>query len=115
MVSNILNFHPYLGKIPNLTHIFQMGWFNHQPVDGNGETPIFHVKVSNHPIETSISKLDVWSSRSLSFISFSLQKQHVFVDSIRGFLRNEKNPVVVCWVYVVDEILECPRKLVNGY
>ena len=21
-----------LGKIPNLTHIFQMGWFNHQPV-----------------------------------------------------------------------------------
>ena len=23
--------HPYLGKIPNLTNIFQMGW-NHQPV-----------------------------------------------------------------------------------
>ena len=22
--------HPYLGKIPILTHIFQMGWFNHQ-------------------------------------------------------------------------------------
>ena len=26
----MLNFHPYLGKIPNLTNIFQMGW-NHQP------------------------------------------------------------------------------------
>ena len=26
------NFHPYLGKIPILTHIFQMGWFNHQQV-----------------------------------------------------------------------------------
>ena len=26
MVSNIF----YLGKISNLTHIFQMGWFNHQ-------------------------------------------------------------------------------------
>ena len=25
-----LNLHPYLGKIPILTHIFQMGWFNHQ-------------------------------------------------------------------------------------
>ena len=25
-------FHPCLGKIPILTHIFQMGWFNHQPV-----------------------------------------------------------------------------------
>ena len=30
MVSNIFYFHPYLGKIPNLTNIFQMGW-NHQP------------------------------------------------------------------------------------
>ena len=29
MVSNIFYFHPYLGKIPNLTKIFQMGW-NHQ-------------------------------------------------------------------------------------
>ena len=24
--------HPYLGKIPVLTNIFQMGWFNHQHV-----------------------------------------------------------------------------------
>ena len=30
MVSNIYYFHPYLGKIPILTNIFQMGW-NHQP------------------------------------------------------------------------------------
>ena len=30
VVSNIFYFHPYLGKIPNLTNIFQMGWFNHQ-------------------------------------------------------------------------------------
>ena len=29
MVSNIFYFHPYLGKIPVLTNIFQMGW-NHQ-------------------------------------------------------------------------------------
>ena len=25
VVSNIFHFHPYLGKISNLTHIFQMG------------------------------------------------------------------------------------------
>ena len=25
VVSNIFYFHPYLGKIPNLTNIFQMG------------------------------------------------------------------------------------------
>ena len=30
VISNIFNFHRYLGKIPNLTNIFQMGW-NHQP------------------------------------------------------------------------------------
>ena len=29
VVSNILYVYPYLGKIPILTHIFQMGW-NHQ-------------------------------------------------------------------------------------
>ena len=28
--SNILYFHPFLGKIPNLTNIFQVGW-NHPP------------------------------------------------------------------------------------
>ena len=30
-VSKIFYFHPYLGKIPILTNIFQMGW-KHQPV-----------------------------------------------------------------------------------
>ena len=29
VVSKIFYFHPYLGKIPILTHIFQRGW-NHQ-------------------------------------------------------------------------------------
>ena len=29
MVSNMFYFHPYLGKIPIVTNIFQMGW-NHQ-------------------------------------------------------------------------------------
>ena len=37
VVSNIFYFHPYLGKIPNLTNIFQMDW-NHQPV-------IYHTQV----------------------------------------------------------------------
>ena len=29
MASNIFNFHTYLGNIPILTNIFQMGW-NHK-------------------------------------------------------------------------------------
>ncbi len=32
VVSNTFYFHPYLGKIPILTNIFQLGW-NHQLVD----------------------------------------------------------------------------------
>ena len=43
VVSNILYFHPYLGKIPILTNIFHLGW-NHQPVIGSHrihETGIF--------------------------------------------------------------------------
>ena len=31
-ISHIFYFHPYLRKWSNLTNIFQMGWFNHQPV-----------------------------------------------------------------------------------
>ena len=30
MVSNMSYFHTYLGKITNVTNIFQLGWFNHQ-------------------------------------------------------------------------------------
>ena len=33
-------FHPYLGKISILTNIFQMGWFNHQPVQLLGTLPL---------------------------------------------------------------------------
>ena len=32
--KHFLNIHPYLGKIPILTHIFRMGWLNHQLVLG---------------------------------------------------------------------------------
>ena len=30
VVSNIFYIHSYLGKITILTHIYRMGWFNHQ-------------------------------------------------------------------------------------
>ena len=33
VVSNMFYVHPYLGKWSNLTYIFQMGGFNHQPED----------------------------------------------------------------------------------
>ena len=34
VVSNIFYFHPYLGKIPILTNIFQRGWNHQLEVDG---------------------------------------------------------------------------------
>ena len=34
MISNIFYFHPYLGKIPILTNIFQMGWNHHLVIHG---------------------------------------------------------------------------------
>ena len=43
VVSNIFYFHLYLGKIPMLTNIFQMGW-NHQLVMFSGaKSLVFHV------------------------------------------------------------------------
>ena len=40
VISCFFNFHPYLGKISNLTIFFQMGWFNHQPEEvGEMGTP----------------------------------------------------------------------------
>ena len=42
VVSNIFYFHPYLGKIPILTNIFQMGW--------------------NHQLESDVSKHDLWTN-----------------------------------------------------
>ena len=40
MVSNIFYFHPYLGKIPILTNMFQLGW-NHQLDCFSPEKPCF--------------------------------------------------------------------------
>ena len=47
MVSTIFYFHPYLGKIPILTNIFQTGW-NHQ-LDMLGGSWLFHGLWNNPP------------------------------------------------------------------
>ena len=51
VVSNILYFHPYLGKIPNLTNIFQRGW-NHQLVNMPCSTQI--------TVHSCLSSILVW-------------------------------------------------------
>ena len=67
MVSNIFYFHPYLGKIPILTNIFQMGW-NHQG-DSSARWPL-----ENPPSKVTFE----WKgSRKLHSPS---QKGHVFAE-----------------------------------
>ena len=41
VVSNMFNFHHYLGKIPILTNIFQMGWNHQLDNDTHREIPPF--------------------------------------------------------------------------
>ena len=68
VVSNIFNFHPYLGKISNFTNIFQMGWFNHQPVmmRESLSTSICHQHPEREAFQDNPYKLftvDFWSIR----------------------------------------------------
>ena len=66
MVSNIFRFHSYLGKIPILTNIFQMGWL--KPPTRNWEMiqiwleHMFHLggKKSNHQLAVGSPRLTRW-------------------------------------------------------
>ena len=59
VVSNIFYFHPYLGKIPILTNIVQMGWFNHQPV----MLFFFHRQYQLPQAKSSTSEDEEWHER----------------------------------------------------
>ena len=56
VVSNIFYFDLYLRKIPILTNIFQMGWFNHHPEkvsSWNQKTPkIQHLPKEMKPLNS---------------------------------------------------------------
>ena len=61
VVSNIFYFHPYLGKIPILTNIFQLGW-NHQ---------LENMCVSCRQLLHS-KTADLWNQRKLRLVSHGL-------------------------------------------
>ena len=59
-----------MGKIPILTHIFQMGWFNHQPEFlyvnfffqlGTYPTRVFLVSQLRHVQDASYDVWSVWA------------------------------------------------------
>ena len=57
VVSMIFYFHPYFGKISNLSNIFQVGWFNHQ-LD-NLHLPHFATMTGSPPADSR----DFWGSK----------------------------------------------------
>ena len=56
VVSNIFYFHPYFGKIPILTNIFQMGWFNHQ-LGGDDVATVLYGELSPHTRGSELARL----------------------------------------------------------
>ena len=62
VVSNIFYFHPYLGKIPILTNIFQMGW-NHQPVIWFVIQMFFVQPATSHCLRDFLIKKILWFLR----------------------------------------------------
>ena len=75
VVSNVFYFHPYLGKIPILTNIFQMGW-NHQPGYWKGTISWEHAfkneMKDNNPIKhvTCEKTISSWCSLLFQWPSF---------------------------------------------
>ena len=89
VVSNIFNFHPYLGKWSNLTNIFQRGW-NHQLEKDPTNLPklfrllskiqVFHQDIcfcSRNPFLTKETFLQI--SRFGSPFTTTFQKNHPFL------------------------------------
>ena len=74
VVSNIFYFHPYLGKIPILTNIFQMGW-NHQ-LENLGWWNL--VYFSNKSITVYPCRFEVVRSNLSKSGSWQLCKRYVF-------------------------------------
>ena len=89
-----LYFHLYLGKIPILTRIFQLGWFNHQldycwwflrnpaethqlSVVGSWNTPIFTRFFEKYP-------------RWLALGFLKHQQYHLFIERISGGTKHVK-------------------------
>ena len=82
MVSNIFYFHPYLGKVPILTNIFQLGWFNHQ------------LGMFSHPVNMSDPKLPLLQTLPGEIFPIGLGAQLRVIFSRRGVCNSHHVGVV---------------------
>ena len=93
VVSNIFYFHPYLGKIPILTNIFQTGW-NHQ-LDKHSIGNCWWTSSSCSNLYNSCELVDpTYRGRHMVLVDFNLPPR-----SCQCFLGN-------VWVYVVFLLLK---------
>jgi len=88
VVSNIFHVHPYLGKIPILTNIFQMGWFNHQLVTYED---FLRSSIHFHPLPARLGDLET------TVISLAMEGQFRFQVPAIAFLLEQ--PKEGRWVF----------------
>ena len=66
VVVSIFYFHPYLERWSNLTHTFQMGWFNNQLVLGSNH----FLRISLKHLKSSL--LNGWSQQDPGIVTISI-------------------------------------------
>ena len=101
MVSNIFYFHPYLGKIPILTNIFQRGW-NHQPANicffcVLTFVYVWHLLLKNH----------LWDKNNKPISHCKVQPRHELdLRQRNNHLQNTLVPITIC-VHESNSIFVC--------
>ena len=89
VVSNIFYFHPYLGKIPILTNIFQRGW-NHQLEEYHNPLCSLNPSASGFfRVQKKTFSRGIWSTRNVPTWGF--------VALQRGYTVDGWNPAFTTW------------------
>ena len=116
VVSNMFYFHPYLGKISNLTNIFQRGW-NHQlvlqyAIAARPETNFFRKRELEKPVDLVV--VELWGCCSmLKVLKNELGGYGMFTYIWLIFMVNVYRWIIVShqWVVFSNIFLSSPRKL----
>ena len=107
VVSNICYFHPYWGKIPLLTHIFQRGWDHQLENNGIGYRFFFAQFTFLHMhTERTLRRNLAINILRLHFDQFvSLQREVCFLSSLISYhtilyIMNQKYVIYILSIYI---------------
>ena len=111
VVSRIFYFHPYLGKIPMLTNIFQRGW-NHQLVILILKM-MWHRWVNGEPNHSIHDCFVVWIDRNLFRVPFKTRRlpmeSNRVVSSTKVF-----QPHICIWQSVISYQISITLRTYHG-